>query len=122
MNRKFTSEHEWIEPAAQPGCFRVGITDYAQSQLGDVVVVELPALGRQFAAGAECAVIESVKAASDIYAPIGGTIRAINERLADAPELLNEDAEGEGWLFEIEGSPDDMAGLMDRQEYDRHIA
>ena len=120
MNRKFTKDHEWIEPAEQQGRFRVGITDYAQSQLGDVVAVELPKAGQQVEAGGECAVIESVKAASDIYAPISGTVQAVNDKLADAPELVNQDAEGGGWLFEIEGDIDDAVGLMERQEYERH--
>ena len=122
MSRKFTREHEWIDASDQQGRFRIGITDYAQSQLGDVVAVELPEIGQQVEAGGECAVIESVKAASDIYAPIAGTVRAVNGKLADAPELINQDAEGEGWLFELEGDIESADGLMEREEYDRHAA
>ena len=122
MSRKFTKEHEWIEPADEAGCFRVGITDYAQSQLGDVVAIDLPEVGRQVEAGGECAVIESVKAASDIYAPIAGTVRVVNDKLADAPELVNQDAEGAGWLFEISGDIGSATDLIDRAEYDQHTA
>ena len=119
MSRKFTKDHEWIEPAEQQGRFRVGVTDYAQNQLGDVVAVELPKIGQQVEAGGECAVIESVKAASDIYAPIAGIITAVNDKLADAPELVNQEAEAGGWLFELEGDIDSAVGLMEQSQYDR---
>lgn len=112
---KYTATHEWVRINGD-GTATVGITDHAQEQLGDMVFVELPALGRVLAAAEECAVVESVKAASDIYSPLAGEIVAINEALADTPELINQDPYGEGWLFRlrIDGSLD---GLMDAAAY-----
>jgi glycine cleavage system H protein len=112
---KYTATHEWVRINGD-GTATVGITDHAQEQLGDMVFVELPELGRVLAAAEECAVVESVKAASDIYSPLAGEIVAINEALADTPELINQDPYGEGWLFRlrIDGNLD---GLMDAAAY-----
>ena len=118
MSKKYTKEHEWLEPAAD-GRWRVGITEFAQEQLGDIVMVELPETGRKVAAGDECAVIESVKSASDVYAPVAGEIVAVNEELADNPALVNEDAEGKGWLMEIALADSGAVGdMMDRAAYE----
>jgi len=97
---RYTPSHEW---ATEPddGVVTVGITDFAQDQLGDVVFVELPEVGRQLAAGEAAAVVESVKTASDIYAPVGGEVVEVNQALLDAPEAINTDAYGEGWLFRL---------------------
>jgi glycine cleavage system H protein len=99
-NLKYTKTHEWAEVLAD-GSVRVGITDHAQSLLGDMVYVELPESGRALAAHQECGVVESVKAASDIYSPVAGQIVEVNAALADAPELINKDPYGEGWLMRI---------------------
>ncbi|NLB14243.1 MAG: glycine cleavage system protein GcvH, partial [Gammaproteobacteria bacterium] len=116
--------HEWVR-LEDGGRATVGISDHAQEQLGDLVYVELPAVGDRVAQGDACAVVESVKAASDIYAPISGTVVAINEALSDTPDTINSDAFGEGWLFvlevedasQLEGllSPADYATLVDEE-------
>lgn len=115
-NLKYTPTHEWVRLEAD-GTATVGITDPAQELLGDMVYVELPDVGRVLAVGEECAVVESVKAASDVYAPLAGTITAINEALADAPEQINADAYA-AWMFRIQpespGLPD---GLLDAAAY-----
>ncbi|GMG87417.1 glycine cleavage system protein GcvH [Biformimicrobium ophioploci] len=98
-NVKFTEDHEWL--AIEGDVATVGITDYAQSQLGDVVFVELPESGTEFEAGAEAAVIESVKAAGEIAMPVAGTIVEVNEALVDEPELVNSDPMGSGWFFKV---------------------
>ena len=100
---KYTQSHEWIGVEAD-GSVRIGISDHAQEELGDLVFVELPELGAAFSAGDPCAVIESVKAASDIYPPVSGEIVAINDALDDAPELLNESPFDGGWMFRIKAS------------------
>lgn len=97
----YTRSHEWVTAPDAEGVVTVGITDFAQDQLGDVVFVELPEVGKQLAAGAAAAVVESVKTASDIYAPIAGEVAAVNEALVDAPEAINTDAYGVGWLFRV---------------------
>jgi glycine cleavage system H protein len=107
---KYARTHEWAR-LEEDGTVTVGITDYAQDALGDVVFVELPEVGAPVAGQAEAGVVESVKAASDIYAPISGTVVAINESLEDAPENVNEDPYGDGWFFRLE--PDDSADLND---------
>ncbi|MGI9298506.1 MAG: glycine cleavage system protein GcvH [Gammaproteobacteria bacterium] len=115
--KQYTKEHEWIEAVGE-GRYRIGVTDFAQEQLGDVVSVELPEVGASLAAGAECAVIESVKAASDIYAPAAGEVAAVNDALADNPELVNQSPEGDGWLWEMSVSDAGaLAGLMDEAAY-----
>lgn len=120
MSKKYTKEHEWIE--ARGDHWRVGITDYAQAQLGDVVMVDLPEVGREVTAGEECMAIESVKAASDIYSPVSGTIVSVNDALTDNPALVNEAPEGDGWLFDLQvGSDADWDLLMDAEAYKAHI-
>ncbi|MDA1073234.1 MAG: glycine cleavage system protein GcvH [Proteobacteria bacterium] len=107
---KYASTHEWAR-LEEDGQVTIGITDHAQNALGDVVYVELPELDQQVNAGEEAGVVESVKAASDIYAPVSGVVTAINERLEDAPETVNQDPFGDGWFYRIE--PDDVADLED---------
>ena len=118
---KFTEEHEWLRPEGE--IVVVGITDYAAEQLGDIVFVELPEAGTTVSKDDEVVVIESVKAASDILAPIDGEIVEVNEALADNPALVNEDAQGDGWFFKMKpadaGALDD---LMDEAAYKAHIA
>ncbi len=117
---RFTEDHEWIRIDGDVGT--VGITDYAQSQLGDVVFVELPELGRQIEKGGEVAVVESVKAASEIYAPVAGEVVAVNAALADNPVLVNQDATGAGWFLKLRiDDAGDVAGLMDAAAYKRFI-
>ncbi|MDW3213044.1 MAG: glycine cleavage system protein GcvH [Ilumatobacteraceae bacterium] len=98
---RYTAEHEWVRPLADGGTVRVGITDYAQDALGDVVYVDLPTVGDAVEANASVGEVESTKSVSEMYAPVSGTIAAVNEALADNPQLLNEDPYGEGWLCEI---------------------
>lgn len=119
---KFLKTHEWARVEGD-GKVTVGISDHAQGLLGDLVYVELPGVGDRVEAGNACAVVESVKAASDVYAPVTGTVVAVNGALADKPETINEDAYGEGWLFQLEIEdaeqlndllePDDYAGQLD---------
>ena len=121
MTRYFTKEHEWVEVDGQSA--KVGITDYAQSQLGDITFVELPAEGAALKQGESCCVVDSVKAASDVYAPVSGTVTAANPALADQPELVNTGADGEGWLWTMDlASADELSGLMDRATYQDFIA
>ncbi len=118
---KYTKSHEWIRTEAD-GTLTIGVTDHAQEALGDVVFLELPEAGRKVTAGEACAVIESVKAASDIYAPVGGEIVAANEAALDAPESLNADAY-DAWLFKIKPDADaDLGGLLDAAGYEAEIA
>ncbi len=114
---RYTSSHEWIK-REEDGTLTIGITDHAQKLLGDLVYVEVPEEGVQFGEGDDCAVVESVKAASDVYCPVTGEVVASNEALADTPELLNTDPYGEGWLFRMR--PDDETAfdnLMDADAY-----
>ena len=116
MSLYFTEEHEWIRTEGDSAT--VGITDFAQGQLGDVVFVEVPEAGRQVARGGEAAVVESVKAASDVYAPVSGEVTEGNQALVDDPSLVNGDAEGEGWFFRLRLSdPSELEGLMDGEAY-----
>jgi glycine cleavage system H protein len=118
---KYTSEHEWVRSEAD-GTLAIGITDHAQAALGDLVYLELPEVGRKLAAGDACAVVESVKAASDVYAPIGGEVVAVNAPLADAPEKVNEDAYG-AWLFRVKpANAADVGALLDAGAYQALIA
>ena len=113
---RFTKDHEWIRVDGDIGT--VGITDYAQEQLGDIVFVELPEIGKQLAAGDEAATVESVKAASEVYAPAGGTVTAANEALTENPALVNESPEAEGWFFQLRlSSAGDLDSLMDDAAY-----
>ena len=114
---KYTATHEWVR-MEDDGTVTVGITDHAQELLGDIVFIELPEEGRSFSAREEISVIESVKAASDIYAPISGEIIAVNDDLNDAPETVNSSPYGEGWIFRILPSDDgELADLMDADAY-----
>lgn len=117
---RFTEEHEWIRVEGETGV--VGITDYAQDQLGDIVFVELPEVGKSFEQGDEAAVIESVKAASELYAPVGGEVTEVNEGLADAPGLVNEDPMGEGWFFKIKiADPAELDDLKEEAAYKEYV-
>lgn len=102
---KYTKEHEWLRQE-EDGSVTIGITDHAQSALGDLVYVELPEVGQDVDSGGEMAVVESVKAASDVYAPIGGTITQVNEELSDDPEKINADPYGDGWIVRMQPSGD----------------
>lgn len=114
---KYVASHEWIRIEAD-GTVTVGITDFAQDQLGDVVFVELPEVGSTVAADDDIAVVESVKAASDIYAPLAGEIIAVNDDLADEPEKVNEDPYGEAWFFKMKlADAADLDGLLDADGY-----
>lgn len=118
---KYAASHEWVR-AEPDGTFAIGITDHAQAALGDLVFIELPKVGRKLAANESCAVVESVKAASDVYAPIAGEVAAINEALATAPELLNSDPYGEGWMWKLKpANPADVEGLLDDAGYAKSI-
>ena len=117
----YSEDHEWIDVAGGTGT--VGITDYAQSQLGDITFVELPAAGSAVKKGDAPCVVDSVKAASDVYAPVSGTVTECNAALEAEPELVNSDAEGGGWLFRVTlADPGELAGLMDRAAYDAYVA
>jgi glycine cleavage system H protein len=117
---RYTEEHEWIGEGG--GIYVLGITEYAQDQLGDITYVELPEIGRRVAQGEEAAVVESVKAASDIYAPVDGTVAEVNESLESAPEKINQDPYGEGWLFKLkEADAAQFEGLMDAAAYEAFL-
>jgi glycine cleavage system H protein len=117
---RFTKEHEWVR--LDGDIATIGITDHAQEQLGDVVFVELPEVGRAVASDEACAVVESVKAASDIYAPLTGKIVETNQSIIDDPSLVNSDAEEEGWFFRIEiDDPRAFDALMDQAAYDEYL-
>lgn len=121
MTRYFTEEHEWIDVDGDTAT--VGITDHAQSQLGDIVFVEVPQPGAALAKGKEAAVVESVKAASDVYAPISGTVTDGNTAIEDDPALVNSDAEGTGWFFKLTLSDTgELDGLMDEAAYRDFVA
>ena len=113
---RYSAEHEWV--AVDGDRARIGITDYAQDSLGDVVYVDLPEIGATVAASASCAEVESTKSVSDIYAPVSGTVVAVNEALRDAPERVNADPYGEGWIFEVAMStPAELDALLDAAAY-----
>ena len=121
MSRYFTEDHDWIDVDGDIGT--VGISDYAQGQLGDIVFVEVPDDGRQIAKGDEAAVVESVKAASDVYAPVSGIVLEGNPALVDDPSLVNSDPEGEGWFFKITLSDTaELDELMDETAYAAFVA
>ena len=116
----YTREHEWVR--IEDGAAICGITDYAQTQLGDVVYVELPEVGTQVARDGEAAVVESTKAASDVYAPVTGTILAVNGRLEESPDLVNESAEDQGWFFRMEVDDEgELDELMDEEGYQAFV-
>jgi glycine cleavage system H protein len=117
---KYTKSHEWVRVEGNVAV--VGVTDHAQHEMTDVVYVEAPALDSRIEAGKECAVIESVKAASDIYAPVSGDVIAVNEELSSAPELLNQDPYDKGWLFKVKMSdPGELNDLLNADDYAHHI-
>ena len=117
---RYTKEHEWIR--VEDGVGVVGITKYAQEQLGDIVYVELPEVGAGMTKGAEAAVVESVKAASEIYAPVGGEVTEVNQNLADNPGTVNTDAMGEGWFFKMRiADTDEVDRLMDGVAYQEYV-
>lgn len=117
---RFTKDHEWVRVDGDVGT--VGITEYAQHALGDVVFVDLPAAGKALAQGGEAAVVESVKAASEVYAPVSGTVTEANSALDEKPGLVNEAAETDGWFFKLTLSdPAELADMMDRAAYDAYV-
>ena len=121
MTTYYTKDHEWL--AVEGNTATVGITDYAQNALGDVVFAEVPAAGTVVAKGKEAAVVESVKAASDVYSPVSGTVIEANAALGDDPALVNTDPEGAGWFFKLTLSdPSELDGLMDKAAYDALVA
>jgi len=121
MTVYYTRDHEWI--AVDGDSATVGITDYAQSALGDVVFVEVPAAGKTLSKGDEAAVVESVKAASEVYAPVSGTVSEGNAAIEATPDLVNSDAEGEGWFFKLTLSDNDELGeLMSAEQYQAYCA
>ena len=119
--RYFTEDHEWVDVDGDIGT--VGITDYAQGQLGDIVFVDVPEEGKTVGKGDEAAVVESVKAASDVYSPVSGSVLEGNAALADEPALVNSDPEGEGWFFKVTLSdPSELEELMDETAYEAFVA
>ena len=119
---KFLKSHEWVRVEGD-GRATIGISDHAQELLGDLVYVELPAVGDDIEAGNACAVVESVKAASDVYAPVGGKVLEVNSALTDKPETINEDAYGDGWLFVLQMSePDQVKELLSPDDYEQALA
>ena len=117
---KYTKSHEWVR-MDDDGIATIGITDHAQELLGDLVFVELPEVGTELGVGAECAVVESVKAASDVYSPLSGEVVEANETLAESPETINQDAYEEGWIFRLRlADPSELDGLLDADSYAEH--
>ena len=118
---RFTKDHEWVEVDGDVAT--VGISEHAQSALGDIVYVELPEIGREVEQGGEAAVVESVKAASDVYAPVSGQVVAVNEALDGSPATINEDAEGKGWFFRLKlAAPAELDELMSAEQYKEFLA
>src|SRR5690242_8122540 len=121
MTTLYTPDHEWLR--IEGDIATIGVTDYAQSQLGDVVFVDLPKVGRQLKKAEAAAVVESVKAASDVYAPISGEVVEVNETLAGEPALVNSDATGKAWFFKVKiADKSELGGLMDEAAYRKHVA
>jgi glycine cleavage system H protein len=119
---KYTAEHEWVKADGEAPV-RVGITDFAQDALGDIVYVQLPEIGSAVRAGDACGELESTKSVSDLFAPVNGTVTAVNEALADQPDLVNSDPYGEGWLLDIEvEDAAEVAALMDAETYQGQLA
>lgn len=115
---KFTESHEWIEVGSGSDIATVGVTDFAQKELGDIVYVELPEIGKEVKAGSEAAVLESTKAAADVYAPASGVIVDVNKRLSSASELVNKAPESEGWIFKLKlTNPSELDRLLDANAY-----
>ena len=121
MSVKFSQDHEWVR--VEGDIATIGITNHAQEQLGDVVFVELPAIGKKVAKGGEAAVVESVKAASEVYAPVTGEVVAVNKELEGDPALVNRGAESDGWFMKVKlSNPAELADLMDKAAYDKFVA
>jgi glycine cleavage system H protein len=121
MTTRYTKDHEWIRLDGDVAT--VGISEHAQNALGDIVYVELPAIGKQVDKGGEAAVVESVKAASDVYAPVAGQVVAINDALDGSPATINEDAEGNGWFFRLKlANPEQLNELMTAEQYKEYLA
>jgi glycine cleavage system H protein len=121
MSVKYTKDHEWIKVDGDTAT--VGITEHAQEQLGDVVFVELPAVGKKLEKGGDAAVVESVKAASEVYAPVSGEVVAVNKELEGDPALVNRGAEGDGWFMKLKlKDKGELDGLMDKAAYDKFVA
>jgi len=119
-DKRFTKDHEWVQ--LDGDIATIGITDHAQEQLGELVFIELPELEREVVAGEACAVVESVKAASDVYSPLAGKVAEINETIVEDPSIVNNDAEGEGWFFRLElDDPATFDTLMDHEAYDEYL-
>jgi glycine cleavage system H protein len=117
---KYSADHEWVKAGEGPA--RIGITDFAQDALGDIVFVQLPEVGAAVRAGDACGELESTKSVSDLFAPVTGTVRAINEALADQPDLVNSDPYGEGWLIDVElDDAAELEGLMDAETYEGQL-
>ena len=121
MSVKFSKDHEWVSVAGDIAT--IGITNHAQEQLGDVVFVELPAVGKKVSKGGDAAVVESVKAASEVYAPVTGEVVAVNKELEGDPSLVNRGAEGGGWFMKVKlSNPAELSELMDKAAYDKFVA
>jgi len=119
---RYTKSHEWVR-SSENGSVEIGISEHAQGALGDLVFVEVPEVGREVKAGEACAVVESVKAASDVYSPVSGKVTASNSALASQPELLNQDPYGSGWMFRVQtASAVDAAALMSAADYATYLA
>ena len=120
MGKKFSKDHEWV--SVESDFATIGITDYAQKQLGDIVFVEMPNVGINVESGAEVGVVESVKAASEIFTPVSGTITSVNEKLENKPELVNVSPEIDGWMFKVKLSNiDELNSLMDQKDYNNWL-
>ncbi len=120
-NYRYTKDHEWVDAAS--GSATIGITNYAQSELGDVVFVELPKVGARVTAGQPLGTVESVKAVSEIFAPVSGEVTEVNPALASAPEKVNEDPHGVAWLIKVKlSNPDELAALLDAAAYEKFVA
>ncbi len=119
---RYSAKHEWVRVGSGPTA-RVGITDYAAEQLGDVVYVSLPQVGEEVALDDSCAEVESTKSVSDVFAPVSGVVSAVNELLLETPETINADPYGDGWIFEVElADPEELDDLMDADEYGASIS
>ena len=118
---RYTSDHEYVKPTSDPSVVLVGITDYAQGELGDIVYLELPKAGASFGAHASFGTVEAVKAVSDLFCPIAGEVLEVNTRLDGEPALANSDPYGEGWMIKMKVNPADVAALMDAAAYTKHL-
>ena len=120
VEKKYTKEHEWVK-IENEFCY-VGISEYAQDQLGDIVFVELPEKNKSFAAGDEAAVVESVKAASEIYSPLSGTVVGVNEKLTSDPQIINNDPENEGWIWKMQlNNQNELSSLLEEEAYVNYL-